>query len=153
MGTISVLLVDDHPVVRQGLRALLETSHDIVIAGEAGDGREAVDLARKKRPSVVLMDLALPVLNGLEATREITKELPETHVLILSTYSHDESVTKAVEAGAAGYILKQTATNELVDAIRAVNTGGRFFSPAIARRLQNRFPQGLEPGQPPGEGR
>src|SRR5207302_2269497 len=102
MGTISVLLVDDHPVVRQGLRALLEAAHDIVIAGEAGDGREAIDLARKKRPSVVLMDLALPELNGMEATREITKELAGTRVLILSTYSHDESVTKAVEAGAAG---------------------------------------------------
>jgi len=153
MGTISVLLVDDHPVVRQGLRALLEASHDIVIAGEAGDGREAIELAKKKCPAVVLMDLALPLLNGLEATRAITREVPEARVLILSTYSHDESVTKAVEAGAAGYLLKQTATNELVEAIRSVNNGSRYFSPAIARRLQNRFPQGLEPGRPATEGR
>jgi len=152
MGTISVLLVDDHPVVRQGLRALLEASHDIVIAGEAGDGRLAVELAKKKHPSVILMDLALPVLNGLEATREIVRELPGARVLILSTYGHDESVTKAIEAGAAGYVLKQTATNELVEAIRSVNNGARFFSPAIARRLQNRFPEGLEPGHP-AEGR
>jgi DNA-binding NarL/FixJ family response regulator len=153
MGTVSVLLVDDHPVVRQGLRALLETAHDIVIAGEAGDGQEAVELAGKTRPGVVVMDLALPGMNGLEATREITSRFSGIRVLMLSTYSHDESIAKAVEAGAAGYVLKQTATNELVDAIRSVHNGSRYFSAAIARRLQNRFPQGLEPGRPPKEAR
>jgi DNA-binding NarL/FixJ family response regulator len=153
MGSISVLLVDDHPVVRQGLRALLETAHDIVIAGEAGDGREAVDLARKTRPAVVVMDLALPIMNGLDATREIAGHISGVKVLMLSTYSHDESIARAVEAGAAGYVLKQTATSELVDAIRSVHSGSRYFSPAIARRLQNRFPQGLEPGRPPKEAR
>jgi DNA-binding NarL/FixJ family response regulator len=153
MGTISVLLVDDHPVVRQGLRALLETSHEITVAGEAGDGREAVEQVRQKKPSVVVMDLSLPILNGIDATREIVTQFPDTRVLMLSTYSHDESVTRAIQAGAAGYVLKQTATNELVEAIRNINRGGRFFSPAIARRLQNRFPQGLEPGRRPKETR
>jgi DNA-binding NarL/FixJ family response regulator len=153
MGTISVLLVDDHPVVRQGLRALLETAPDIVIAGEAGDGQEAVDTARKKHPSVIVMDLALPVLNGVDATQQITSQAFGARVLILSTYSHDESVTRAIEAGASGYIMKQTATNELVEAIRTVHGGGRFFSPAIARRLQSRFPQGLDSGRPARESR
>src|SRR6476660_7112974 len=138
MGTISVLLVDDHPVVRQGLRALLETSHDIVIAAEAGDGREAIEQAKKHRPAVVLMDMALPIMNGIEATRQIAAELPSTRVLMLSTYSHDESVSRAVQAGAFGYVLKQTATNELVEAIRSVQRGARYFSASIARRLQNR---------------
>ena len=153
MGTISVLLVDDHPVVRQGLRALLESSHEITIAGEAGDGQEAIEKVRQTKPSVVVMDLALPVLNGVEATREIVAQFPGTRVLMLSTYSHDESVTKAVQAGAAGYVLKQTATNDLIEAIRSIQRGGRFFSAPIAKRLQNRFPQGLEPGRHPKETR
>jgi len=153
MGTISVLLVDDHPVVRQGLRALLETSHDIVIVAEAGDGREAFEQAKKHKPAVVLMDLALPGMNGIEATRQIASEVPGTRVLMLSTYSHDESVSRAVQAGAFGYLLKQTATNDLVEAIRSVHRGTRYFSPNIARRLHNRFPQGLEPGRRPKETR
>jgi len=153
MGTISVLLVDDHPVVRQGLRALLETSHEITIAGEAGDGREAIEQVREKRPTVVVMDLALPLLNGVDATREILAQFPDTRVLMLSTYSHDESVTQAIQAGAVGYLLKQSATNDLVEAIRTIHRGGRFFSAAIARRLQNRFPQGVEPGRQPRETR
>jgi len=153
MGTISVLLVDDHPVVRQGLRALLETASDIVIAAEAGDGREAIEQVRQTKPSVVVMDLALPILNGVEATRQILRQSPETRILMLSTYSHDESVTSAVQAGAMGYVLKQTATNELVDAIRTLHKGGRFFSAPIAKRLQNRFPQGFESGGRPKETR
>ena len=153
MGTISVLLVDDHPVVRQGLRALLETSHDIVITAEAGDGREAVEQAKKHKPAVVLMDLALPGMNGIEATRQIAAEVPGTRVLMLSTYSHDESVSRAVQAGASGYLLKQTATNDLVEAIRSVQRGARYFSPTIARRLHNRFPQGIETGRRPKETR
>ena len=149
-----MLLVDDHPVVRQGLRALLATASDIHIVGEAGDGREAVELSRKTEPAVVLMDLALPLLNGLEATRQILAALPQSRVLVLSTYSHDDFITKALEAGASGYILKQTATQDLVEAVRSVHRGTSFFSVAVARRLHNRFPQGLETtGRLPKQGR
>jgi DNA-binding NarL/FixJ family response regulator len=95
----------------------------------------------------------LPILNGIDATREIVTQFPGTRVLMLSTYSHDESVTRAIQAGAVGYVLKQTATNELVEAIRNISRGGRFFSPTVARRLQNRFPQGLESGRRPKETR
>ena len=122
----------------------------IVIAGEAGDGREAIEKVRQTKPSVVVMDLALPILNGVDATREILNQFPATPILMLSTYSHDESVTNAVQAGAVGYVLKQTATNELVEAIRSIHRGARFFSASIARRLHNRFPQGIEPGRRPG---
>src|SRR5437867_12617802 len=109
MTNITVLLADDHTVVRQGLRALLEAEPDIEIAGEAGTGRQAVQLAKTLKPDVVVMDIAMPLLNGLEATRQIIKEVPSTRVLILSSYSDDEYVHQLTEAGAAGYLLKQAA--------------------------------------------
>src|SRR5437667_7003902 len=114
MQPISVLLADDHTVVRQGLRALLTAEGDIEIVGEAENGRQAVQLAKRLLPDVVVMDIAMPLLNGLEATRQILKEVPASKVLILSSYSDDEYVEQLTEAGAAGYLLKQTAVADLL---------------------------------------
>lgn len=136
MPNINVLLVDDHNIVRQGLRALLGTEADIVIVGEAQSGREAVQLVIKHRPEVIVMDLAMPLLNGWEATRQILKNVPSAKVVVLSTYGDDEHMQQAIAAGAAAYLLKQTAAVDLVKAIREVAKGNAYFSPAIAKRLR-----------------
>ena len=136
MPNINVLLVDDHNIVRQGLRALLGTEADIVIVGEAQSGREAVQLVIKHRPEVIVMDLAMPLLNGWEATRQILKNVPSAKVVVLSTYGDDEHMQQAIAAGAAAYLLKQTAAVDLVKAIREVARGNAYFSPAIAKRLR-----------------
>src|SRR5260221_8179181 len=146
MQKIPVLLADDHTVVRQGFRALLEAEPDIAIVGEAGTGRQAVQLARKLCPDVVVMDIAMPLLNGLEATRQIIKEVPACRVLVLSSYSDDEYVHQLTQAGAAGYLLKQAAATDLVKAIREARKGNTFFSPAISRRLMKQFRQRLMHG-------
>ena len=136
MKKIAVLLVDDHAVVRQGLRALLEAEGDMKVAGEAENGREAVVLAKKTLPDVVLMDLAMPGLNGLEATRQIVRNVPSARVLVLTSYGDDDYVAQLMEAGASGYLVKQTAATDLVKAIRQVRIGNTFFSPSIAKRLR-----------------
>src|SRR5258707_6026209 len=118
MKKIAVLLVDDHTVVRQGLRALLSSEEDIEVIGEAENGRQAVMLARKTPPDVVVMDVAMPLLNGLEATRQILKTLPSTKVLVLTSYGDDDCVGQMMQAGASGYLIKQTAANDLLKAIR-----------------------------------
>ncbi len=137
MQPISVLLVDDHNIVRQGLKALLMAEGDITVVAEAQTGREAVALANRLRPEVVIMDLAMPLLNGWEATRQILKAVPSAKVLILSTYDGDEHVHQAISAGAAAYLIKQTAAADLVKAIREVKKGNAYFSPAIAQRLRD----------------
>jgi DNA-binding NarL/FixJ family response regulator len=139
MKKITILLVDDHTVLRQGLRALLLTEPDLEIVGEASNGRQAVQLAGKLAPDVVVMDIAMPQLNGLEATNQIRKEAPQAKVLILSSYADDEYVHQLTEAGAVGYLIKQTAANELIKAIREVYKGNAYFSPSIAKRLLNRY--------------
>ena len=144
---ITVLLADDHTVVRQGLRALLVAEGDIEIVGEAENGREAVQMAKKLCPEVVVMDIAMPTLNGLEATRQITRAVPSTKVLVLSSYSNDEYVQQLTEAGAAGYLVKQTAANELLKAIREARKGNVFFSPSIAKRLHTQGREALVSGQ------
>jgi DNA-binding NarL/FixJ family response regulator len=136
MSNINILLVDDHNIVRQGLRALFLTEGDITIVAEAQTGREAVQLAIKHHPEVVVMDLAMPLLNGWEATRQILKAVPTTKVVVLSTYGDDEHIQQAIAAGAAAYLLKQTAASDLVKAIREVKKGNAYFSPAIAKRLR-----------------
>ncbi|HWF20494.1 MAG TPA: response regulator transcription factor [Verrucomicrobiae bacterium] len=148
MQKITVLLADDHTVVRQGLRALLVVEEDIEIVGEAETGRQAVVMAKKLMPDVVVMDIAMPLLNGLEATRQITKQLPDTKVLVLSSYSDDEYVQQLTEAGAAGYLVKHTAANDLIKAIREARRGNAFFSPSIAKRLRDQCREAFVSGQP-----
>lgn len=132
---ISILIVDDHTLMRDGIRAILEEQPDITIVGQAEDGREAVRLARQLRPNVVLMDIAMPLLNGLEATRQIKREHPEIKVLILTMYDHEEYFRQVLEVGASGYIIKRAAASELVAAIRSVDRGEAVLSPAITRLL------------------
>ena len=141
-------MADDHTVVRQGLRALLAAEEDIEIIGEAENGRQALQLVKKLLPDVVVMDIAMPVLNGVEATRQITRYVPSVKVLVLSTYSNDEYVEQLTEAGAAGYLVKQTAANDLLKAIREAFKGNAFFSPAIAKRLRDQCRQTYVSGQP-----
>ena len=138
MKLITVLLVEDHNMVREGFRLLLKHERDIKVVGEAETGRQAVDLVRKLRPAIVVMDIAMPMLNGLEATRQIRKTFPEVKVLILSAHSDDAYVEHMTELGVAGFLLKQSSSHELVTAIREVQKGNRFFSPAIATRFQQR---------------
>src|SRR5438132_5145021 len=148
MQKITVLLADDHVVVRQGLRALLIAEGDIEIVGEADNGRQAVQLVKKLLPNIVVMDIAMPVLNGLDATRQITRTIPSTKVLILSSYSDDEYVQQLTEAGAAGYLVKQTAATDLLKAIREAQKGNAYFSPSIAKRLRDHCRDAFVSGQP-----
>ena len=141
MKRITVLLAEDHMVVREGFRKLLEFDLGFEVVGEATDGRQAVELAKKLRPAVVLMDIAMPKLNGLEATRQVLKALPATKVLILSAHSEDAYLNKAVESGAAGFLLKQTSAHELCLAVREVEKGNTFFSPAISKRADRLNPK------------
>ena len=139
MQKITVLIADDHTIVRRGLRSLLQTENDIEVVGEAETGRQAVQLAMALRPDVVLMDIAMPLLSGLEATRQITRQAPFSRVLILSSYNDDEYVHEGTEAGGAGYLLKQADFGDVVRAIREAKKGNAFFSPAISRRLTERY--------------
>jgi DNA-binding NarL/FixJ family response regulator len=138
MKRITVLLAEDHMVVREGLRKLLEAEKDLEVVGEAQTGRQAVELAKKLRPAVVVMDIAMPVLNGLEATRQILKAVSGTKVVILSAHSDDAYVEHATELGAAGFLLKQTSSHDLSKAIREVQKGNTFFSPSIDKRFHKR---------------
>lgn len=134
MTLLRVLLADDHALVRAGMRALLETCPDVSVVAETGDGREAVELAAKG-VNIVLMDIGLPGLNGLEATARIVKEHPQVKVVILSMHANDEYIRQALQAGAAGYLLKDAAPVELDLALRAVAHGDTYLSPAISKRV------------------
>jgi DNA-binding NarL/FixJ family response regulator len=134
MKTITVLLAEDHLIVREGLRALLKLEPDIEVVADAENGRQAVALAAKHRPDVIVMDIAMPLLNGLEATRQILHSSPLTRILILSAHGDDAYVEQVMALGAAGYLIKQTASHVLPEAIRAVHQGSSFFSPSISRR-------------------
>jgi DNA-binding NarL/FixJ family response regulator len=141
MKRITVLLAEDHQIVRQGLRKLLEAESDIEVVGEAASGRQAVGLTQKLRPAVVVMDIAMPQLNGLEATRQIRQAVPGTKVLILSAHSDEAYVEQVTALGAAGYLIKQTSAHFLSAAIREVHKGQTFFSPAVARQLRDHYQQ------------
>jgi DNA-binding NarL/FixJ family response regulator len=134
---IRVLLVDDQALLRAGLRVLLESEHDIAVVGEAGDGEEAISLARETRPDVVLMDISMPVLDGVEATLRITADdgLAGVRVLILTTFESDEHVFEALRGGASGFLLKDSDPAEVLSAVRAVGSGDSQLSPSITRRL------------------
>ncbi|GIW09106.1 MAG: response regulator transcription factor [Chloroflexi bacterium] len=136
---VRILIVDDHPVVREGLAAMLRTQPDFQVVGEAADGWESVELARRHRPDVVLMDLAMPNLDGAEAIRQILAAVPETRVLVLTAYDTDERIISAVQAGARGYLLKGAPREELFTAVRLVHQGQSLLHPAIATRLIDRL--------------
>lgn len=134
-GRIGVLLVDDQQLIRYGLRLVLEAQPDIVVVGEASDGAEAVRAAHRLRPDVVLMDVRMPGVDGIAATRQLTAALPGTRILVLTTYDLDEFAFGALRAGAAGFLLKNTRPDELVAAVRAVTTGDAVVSPRITAKL------------------
>jgi DNA-binding NarL/FixJ family response regulator len=137
MKRITVLLAEDHTIVRQGLQALLEAESDIEVVGEAQTGRQAVQLTKRLRPDVLVMDIAMPLLNGLEAARQILKAVPATRVLMLSAHGDDEYIRQVAMLGTAGYLIKQTSADILSKAIREVQKGNTFFSPSIADRLHS----------------
>jgi two-component system response regulator NreC len=142
MKKIRVLVVDDHTIVRDGIRALLGLAGDIEVVGEAENGREALDRVRELVPDVVLMDVAMPTMDGLEATRRIHREFPQTKVLALTQYDDREYVFSVVEAGAQGFISKTAASAEVVSGIRAVHRGDSFLSPSVARLLVEHYREG-----------
>lgn len=129
---IKVLLVDDHTVLRDGLRYLLEAQGDIQIVGMAGNGQEAVETARQGCPDVIIMDVSMPVMNGIEATQQIREFCPDTQVAILSIHHNTEHIQRALQAGASGYLIKESAGAEVVAAIRALHSGKRYFSQKIS---------------------
>ena len=135
---ITIMLVDDHPVVREGLRGMLEAEPDLSVIGEAGTGDEAVALSRVKQPDVILMDLRMPGLDGVGATRKILADRPGQRVVVLTTYETDADILRAVEAGASGYLLKDASRAELAGAIRAASRGETVLAPSVAGKLVNR---------------
>ena len=146
MDRIRILLAEDHVVVRQGTRQLLEREQDLEVIGEAGDGEEAVQLASQLKPDVIIMDVAMPKLSGIEATKRIKALLPLTIVLVLTGYDYDEYIFSLLEAGAAGYLLKDVSGDELISAVRAVYAGEPILHPVVLRKLMSRFiPPAAEP--------
>ncbi len=141
MERISVLIADDHPVVRQGLRTFLELQDDIEVVGEAADGEEAAVSVQRLLPDVVLMDLVMPRLDGIEAIRRIRTASPSTKVIVLTSFAEDEKVFPSVKAGAAGYLLKDVQPQKLVEAIRTVHRGEALLHPAIAAKLMQEYAQ------------
>ena len=144
MKRITVLLAEDHKVVREGFRKILELEDDFEVVGEAEDGRQAVTMVKKLHPAVVVMDIAMPVLNGLEATRQILKAVPSTRILILTAHNDDAYVKSATESGAVGFLLKQASARGLSEGIREVNKGHTFFGPFIAKLLPERERKSLD---------
>jgi NarL family two-component system response regulator LiaR len=153
MDKIKVLIADDHAVVREGTRQILEQEPDIAVLGEAADGEEAVRLAAANQPDVVIMDVSMPRVDGISATKQIKAHNPKIAVLVLSAYDDDQFVFSLLEAGAAGYLLKSVRGHELVEAIRAVHAGESVLHPAVARKVLNHFVPagGKSPRQRPAE--
>lgn len=146
-----MLIADDHALVRDGVRALLSTADDVEVVAEAGDGQEAVDRARETRPDIVLLDINMPGLGGLEAVPLIQREAPRARILILTQYEHADYVRRFLRLGVAGYVLKKAAGAELISAIRAASRGGLVLDPAIAREALKDSAAGAEPGDDPYE--
>jgi two-component system response regulator NreC len=142
--SIRILLADDHSVMRTGLRLVLERQPDFEVIAEASDGREAVGMAQQNRPAVVVMDVTMPNLNGIEAARQICTAMPDTGVVMLSMHSDEAYVLRALKAGARGYLLKESAESDLISAVRAVQAGKAFFSPAVSRMLVEDYVRQLQ---------
>ncbi len=147
MGEIRVLIADDHTVVREGTRQILEQEPDLKVVAEAADGDEAVKLTGSSKPDVAIIDISMPRVDGIEATKQIKALYPQVAVLILTAYDDDQFVFSLMEAGAAGYLLKSVRGSELVDAVRAVYSGESVLHPSIARKVLNRFVPSLGKGQ------
>jgi two-component system response regulator NreC len=147
MEKIRVLVADDHTIVREGVRILLEAQPDIQVVGEAADGQEALTKARELQPDVVLIDIAMPNLNGLEATRAIKRDYPQIHVIALTMYESDDFFFQVLHAGASGYVLKKAASADLLAAIRAVHAGDVFLYPSVARRLVSDYLTRVKSGE------
>ena len=141
MRSIRVLLVDDHALVREGIRSLLQLYEDIVVVGEAGDGREAIQKTRELEPDIVVMDISMPSMGGIEATRQILKEKPAAKIVVLSRYDNLSYARSLLEAGALGYVPKKAVSTELAAAIRAVYNGGVFLHPSIAKGVTKDYVQ------------
>ena len=139
MTPVRIVLADDHTIMRHGLRLVLERQPDFAVVGEASNGREAVDIIAQENPDVAVMDIAMPLLNGIEAAKKITEERLKTAVVILSMHSDESYILRALRAGARGYLLKDSAENDLIQAIRAVRAGKAFFSPAVSRVLADDY--------------
>ena len=139
MEKIKVMLVEDHVLVREGTREMLDREEDLCVVAEAGDGEEAVQLAAEHRPDIIIMDIAMPKLDGIEATRQIKAANPTTSILVLTAYDDDQYVFAFLEAGAAGYLLKDVSTSDLIQAIRSVHSGESVLHPAVARKVINHF--------------
>jgi len=146
--TVRVLLADDQGLVREGFRHIIDAREDLEVVGEAADGREAIALAEKTRPDVILMDVRMPVLDGIEATRRLIASGHPARIVILTTFDLDEAVFAALRAGASGFMLKDIRAAELVEAIRVVARGEALLAPTVTRRLLDRFADAL-PGEPP----
>jgi DNA-binding NarL/FixJ family response regulator len=139
--TIKVLAVDDHPLVRKGIASILANETDMQLVGEAGNGREAVDLFRQHHPDVVLMDLRMPDMDGVQATQAIRKDYPEARIIALTSYDGDQDIYRALEAGVRGYMLKEMVHSDVLRAIRTVHSGKRLMPQEVAERLSEYFPQ------------
>jgi len=149
MKLITILLVDDQPLFREGLRTLLSVQPDLKVVGEAGDGEEAIKLCRTLKPAVVLMDLQMPVLDGVEATRRLHHEQPDSRVIVLTTFDDDEMVFDGLRAGALGYLLKDAPSEKLAEAIRAAARGESFLQPSIAAKVVAEFARLTTKRSPP----
>lgn len=151
MNPITIVLAEDHVIVREGLLALLRLESDILIVGQASDGRQAIALVAELRPDVIVMDIAMPMLNGIEATRQIRQQTPATKILILSAHGDDAYVEQVISLGASGYLIKQSNADALAEAIRAVHSGKTFFSPTIGRRHRAHDQKAIARGDLPGQ--
>ncbi len=147
MKKVRLLIADDHKIFRQGIKKLLEEEPDLQVVGEAADGREVVKKATELKPDVILMDIAMANLNGLEATKQIKKVLPESKIIMLTMHKNEEYVLQSFQAGASGYILKEGAVEELVSAIRSINQDKSFLSPTVSKTLVDAYLRKMETGK------